>query len=182
MNDEPHAPVRVFFALWPGEAGRAALAAWQPPLRKLCGGRTMQAENLHNTLVFLGNVAEHRLEALKLAAQEVEARRFDLRIDQARYWGHNHIVFAAPHVVPPKLAQLVHDLEQSLERHRFRFDRRDYKPHITLLRHAKWSDEPLPKMPIVSWQVRDFVLVQSPQPGGDSRYRVIARFPLRAGS
>jgi 2'-5' RNA ligase len=180
MNDERQTSVRVFFALWPGEAGRAALAGWQPALRRLCGGRAMLRENLHNTLVFLGNVAEHRLEALKLAAQEVEGRPFWLRIDRARYWGHNHIVFAAPRETPPRLAQLVRDLERSLERHRFRFDRRDYKPHVTLLRHAKWSDEPLPEMPAVRWPVRDFVLVQSPQQEGDTRYRVIARFPLRA--
>ncbi|BBJ00411.1 RNA 2',3'-cyclic phosphodiesterase [Ferrigenium kumadai] len=178
MSDKPDSTARVFFALWPNAAERAALAGWQPPLRELCGGRAMLAANLHNTLVFIGNIAEHRLEALKLAAQEVEAERFKLRFDLARYWGHNHIVFAAPHSAPPQLAQLVHDLEQHLERHRFRFDRRDYKPHITLLRHAKWSDSPLPEMPAVPWPVHDFVLVQSPQQEGDSHYRVLARFPL----
>lgn len=178
MSDTPHSSVRVFFALWPSAAERAALAAWQPPLRELCGGRAMLAANLHNTLVFLGNVAERRLEALQLAAQEVEAERFDLRIDQARYWGHNHIVFAAPHETPPRLAKLAHDLEQSLERHRFRFDRRDYKPHVTLLRHAKWTDQPLPGMPAVHWPVRDFALVQSP-PEGEAIYRVLAKFPLK---
>ncbi len=182
MIDMPHSTARVFFALWPNAGERTALAAWQQPLRELCGGRAMLAGNLHNTLVFLGNVAERRLEALKLAAQEVEAERFDLRFDQVHYWGHNHIVFAAPHSMPPQLAQLVRDLEQRLERHRFRFDRRGYKPHVTLLRHAKWSDEPLPEMPAVPWPVRDFVLVQSPQPGGESIYQVIARFPLRLGS
>lgn len=182
MSDTPHSTARVFFALWPKAGERAALAAWQPPLRELCGGRAMLPANLHNTLVFLGNVAAHRLEALQLAAQEVEAERFNLRFDQARYWGHNHIVFAAPPSVPPQLAQLVHDLEQRLDRHRFRFDRRAYKPHVTLLRHAKWSDTPLPEMPAVRWQVRDFVLVQSPQEEGDSQYRVLARFPLRPGS
>lgn len=182
MDDKPQTAVRVFFALWPDDGERAALAAWQPPLRKLCGGRAMLAGNLHNTLVFLGNIAEHRLEALKLAAQEVQGERFELRVERARYWGHNHIVFAAPRETPPPLAQLVSDLEQRLERHRFRFDRRDYKPHVTLLRHAKWSDEPLPEMPAVCWPVRDFALVQSPQQEGDTRYRVLARFPLRPAS
>lgn len=182
MSDTLHSTVRVFFALWPSDAGRAALAAWQPPLRKLCGARAMLADNLHNTLVFLGNVAEHRLEALKLAAQEVEGESFELRVEWARYWGHNHIVFAAPREIPPQLAQLVHDLEQRLEHHRFRFDRRSCQPHVTLLRHAKWTDAPLPEMPAVCWPVRDFVLVQSPQQEGDTRYRVLARFPLRPAS
>lgn len=170
--------VRVFFALWPHAGERAVLASWQPPLRKLCGGRAMRPDTLHATLVFLGDLAAHRLEALKLAAQEVGGEAFELCFDRARYWGHNHIVYAAPSVVPAPLSQLVLDLEQRLQAHRFRFDRRDYKPHATLLRHAQWSDEPLPEMPEVAWRVRDFVLVQSLRDDRGARYEVLARFPL----
>jgi 2'-5' RNA ligase len=178
MGKPLRSSVRLFFALWPGEGECAALAAWQPQLRDLCGGRAMRADTLHATLVFLGDVAVHRLEALQLAAQEVNAAAFGLRFDTARYWGHNHIVFAAPHDVPPQLAQLVHDLEQRLMKHRFRFDRRPYKPHVSLLRHAKWDDAPLPVMPAVHWQMREFVLVQSLRDERGARYEVLARFPL----
>lgn len=170
--------VRVFFALWPSAGERAALAAWQPPLRELCGGKAMRADTLHATLVFLGDVAAHRLEALKLAAQEVEGEGFELRFDQARYWGHNHIVHAAPSVVPAALPALVENLEQRLGAHRFRFDRRDYKPHVTLLRHAQWRDEPLPEMREAIWMAKDFVLVQSLSDEQGARYEVLARFPL----
>jgi 2'-5' RNA ligase len=152
---------RVFFALWPDEAERAALAAWQPALHKICGGRTMRANTLHNTLVFLGDVVLHRLEALQLAAQEVEGESFELVFDAVRYWGHNHIAYAAPGDMPPPLGQLVQNLEQRLGKHRFRFEQRAYKPHVTLLRHAQWSDAPLPEMQRVVWRVKDFVLVQS---------------------
>lgn len=175
---EHEAHVRVFFALWPDEAERDALAAWQAPLSKLCGGRGMRADTLHATLVFLGDVVEHRLEALKLAAQEVAGDSFEFNLDQARYWGHNHIAYAAPSVAPAPLSVLVSDLEQRLRAHRFRFERRDYKPHVTLLRHAQWTDEPLPKMEAVNWQVRDFVLVSSLRDEQGARYEVLARFPL----
>lgn len=169
---------RVFFALWPDEDGRAAMASWQPPLQQLCGGRLTAAAKLHNTLVFLGEVEFGRLEALQLAAQEVSGAAFQLNFDTARYWGHNHIVYAAPGTVPPKLMQLVGDLEQRLRHHRFKFDKREYKPHITLLRHAQWSDSPLPEMPRVLWKMRDFALVQSISDGQGVRYEVLARFPL----
>lgn len=174
---EPSA--RVFFALWPDDTERAALAAWQPALRKLCGGRSMRAETLHATLVFLGDVVLHRLEALQLAAQEVEGESCDLVFDAARYWGHNHIVYAAPHTAPPQLAQLVQALEQRLGSHHFHFDKRPYKPHITLLRHAHWDDAPLPEMPGVMWRIRDFALVQSAPDEEGANYRVLARFHLR---
>jgi 2'-5' RNA ligase len=146
-NEGKTEKARVFFAMWPHEVGQKALAAWQPLLREQCGGRSMRAETLHATLVFIGDVALHRLEALQLAAQEVEVAAFELCWDQARYWGHNHIAYAAPSEVPQRLLDLVHRLEQNLLRHRFRFDRRSYKPHITLLRHAKWSDAPLTAVP-----------------------------------
>lgn len=170
--------VRVFFALWPDAAERAALAAWQPPLRRLCGGKAMRPDTLHATLVFLGDVAACRLEALKLAAEEVRGESFELSFDSARYWGHNHIAYAAPSVAPASLLQLESDLEQRLQAHRFRFDRRPYKPHATLLRHVQWRDEPLPEMPGVVWQVRDFVLLQSSSDERGARYEVLARFPL----
>jgi len=169
---------RVFFALWPTAAVRGQLAEWQVPLKHLCGGRAMRGETLHNTLVFIGYVDRCRLEALQLAAQEVSTARFELCFGEARYWGHNHIVYAAPGHVPQQLAQLVTTLEQSLARHRFKFDQREYKPHVTLLRNAHWTDAPLPAMQTVRWQIKDFALVQSVQQGGLASYQVLACFPL----
>ncbi|HEX5364458.1 MAG TPA: RNA 2',3'-cyclic phosphodiesterase [Gallionella sp.] len=177
-KSELFSSARVFFALWPTEAERAALANWQPPLHELCGGRTMRADTLHATLIFLGEIAEHRLEALQLAAQEVAGASFELRLDKVRYWGHNHIAYAAPSVVPAPLSALVQDLEQRLRAHRFRFERREYKPHVTLLRHGRWTDAPLPEMNAVNWQVQDFALVSSQPDEQGARYEVLARFPL----
>jgi len=182
MNHPPDNPTaRVFFALWPAAAESAQLAAWQTPLKRLCGGRAMRGETLHNTLVFIGDVELYGLEVLQLAAQEVSGESFELCFDEARYWGHNHIVYAAPRQVPQQLAQLADTLKQRLAAHRFKFDRREYKPHVTLLRNAHWSDAPLPAMQPVSWQIRDFALVQSAHRDGLMDYRVLARFPLGAG-
>jgi 2'-5' RNA ligase len=165
---------RIFFALWPTDAERLALVDWQTSLHPLCGGRVMRPDSLHATLVFIGTIEVARLEALKLAAEEVSAARFELCFDVARYWGHNHILYAAPGDAPDKLLQLVRELERHLIAHHFKFEQRDYKPHITLLRNARWTDDPLPPMPPVCWQVKEFVLVQS----GEVNYRVLAHFPL----
>ena len=179
LNNQPEEKsARVFFALWPNEAERVALSAWQPLLHGLCGGRAMRADTLHVTLVFLGNVVAHRLEALLLAAEEVRGAGFDLTFDTARYWGHNHVVYAAPHHVPPQLAQLVDELRRRLVAHRFHFDNQTYKPHATLLRHGKWSDAALPPLPEIRWQVRDFVLVQSVPDERGASYNVLARIPF----
>lgn len=176
-----HPSVRVFFALWPSAAERSHLAAWQTPLKQLCGGRAMHGETLHNTLVFIGDVDQSRLEALHLAAQEANGEGFEMCFDQARYWEHNHIVYAAPGRVPQQLMQLAVALQQRLAGHRFEFDLRAYKPHVTLLRNTRWYDAPLPDMPPVCWQINDFALVQSVQHGEGASYQVLARFPLKAG-
>jgi 2'-5' RNA ligase len=138
----------------------------------------MRVENLHLTLLFLGDVAPHRLEALSLAAQEVKGEPFTLSLDVARYWGHNHLVYAVPHAVPPQLLQLVQGLERNLRKHRFAFDERAYKPHLTLLRHAQWNDAPLPQVSRVAWRAREFVLAQSERTEEGACYRVLAAFPL----
>jgi len=161
---------RVFFALWPSVAESAALNRWQTTLR--CGGRVMRPDSLHTTLLFLGNVDVARLEALTLAAEEISADDFDLCFDEVRYWQHNHIVYAAPDVIPEKLQQLVKSLARQLSLHDFQFEQREYQPHVTLLRNAQPC--PLPKVPQVVWTVREFVLVQSKS----GEYRALAHFPL----
>ena len=182
MNHSSGNPqAKVFFALWPSDAERGHLAAWQQPLQHLCGGRAMRGETLHNTLVFIGNVGEARLETLQLAAQEVKGETFELCFEVAGYWGHNHIVYAAPGEVPQQLAQLVGALQQRLTKHGFKFEQRAYQPHATLLRNARWTDAALPEMPPVCWQIKDFALLQSAQLDGETHYRVLARFPLGVG-
>ena len=179
MKQPDERNLRLFFAFWPTAAERAALAEWQLPLRELCGGRLMHIDTLHTTLVFLGDVAEHRLQALRLAAQEVSCRNFELILKAVHYWGHNHIAYAAPEVIPPQLAELVHELELSLRKHHFHFEARPYKPHVTLLRNAQWSDAHLPPMRAVRWQVDEFVLVQSLHDEQGAKYEVLANFPLQ---
>jgi 2'-5' RNA ligase len=177
-HQSDHSFIKVFFALWPSAAERSQLAAWQKPLKSLCAGRAMSGETLHNTLVFIGNIAQSRLEPLQLAAQEVSGEDFELCFDAARYWGHNHIVYAAPVHQPKPLSQLVLALEQSMVRHGFKFDVREYRPHVTLMRNAHWTDAPLPALRPVCWQVNDFALVQSVNQDKLAGYRVLARFPL----
>lgn len=174
IHENRHSYAKVFFALWPTDVERNQLATWQDPLKRLCGGRSMRIETLHNTIVFVGHVEQSKLESLQLAAREVYAESFSVCFDEARYWGHNHITYAAPVDVPPQLTQLADALERSLVKHRFKFDQREYKPHVTLLRNARWSDAPLPAMPPVHLQASDFALVQS----ADQEYHVLEKFLL----
>lgn len=171
--------IKVFFAIWPTDSERTGLAEWQDILKRKCGGRAMRIETLHATLAFIGIVGQDKLESLQLAAQEVKAEEFDLCFDAARYWEHNHIVYAAPSHIPQQLQHLAEALEQNLMRYGFQLEQRKYKPHVTLLRDANGSDKPLPDMLPVTCAVKDFLLVQSLYDERGSRYDVLAKFPLR---
>jgi 2'-5' RNA ligase len=180
MNESSQINIaRVFFALWPNDAESNALSEWQNSLHALYGGLKMRSNTLHLTLAFLGNIENQRLEIANLAAQEFEGQSFDLTFNSAHYWEHNHIVYAAPKIVPAQLAQLVNALEQRLHQHGFSLDKRDYKPHVTLLRRAKWQSAPEPKIPEVLWRASSVALMKSEPDENGTHYRMLASYRLQ---
>ena len=169
-------PARVFFALWPDDRVRDAFHVHAQGLHRGCGGRAMRRENLHLTLVFVGDVAVGRLDELKSVASAISGTTFELMLDQLGYWRHNRIVWASPRTVPAALRELVGSLEGRLKQAGFEFDQRPYVPHITLLRDARAPGVPAPLH--LDWPVGDFVLVESAQGPRGVEYRVLARWKL----
>ena len=154
-------PARVFFALWPDDGVRDALHREAQVLHRNCGGRVMRRENVHLTLVFVGDVAVERLDELRSVAGAIAGHSFELVLDQLGYWRHNRIVWAAPKRVPGPLRGIVTALESGLQQAGFGFDRRPYAAHITLLRDARAPG--VTAALHLDWPVGDFVLVESAQ-------------------
>lgn len=177
----PEAPdtMRVFFALWPDDSVRGALAQLATGLRRECGGRVVPARNLHLTLVFVGNIGAGRVQQLCELAAGFAAPAFAMTVDVVEYWRHNRIVCAGPRECAEALRTLVAGLEEALKAGGFRFDRRPYAPHITLLRNAR-SAPHVPAAGDIAWQARDFALVQSVHREGGSVYEVVGRWPLKS--
>ncbi len=167
---------RVFFALWPDDGARDALDLAAHEARRTGGGRAMQRNNLHQTLVFIGDVEDKIVATLKALASRVAASPFTLEFGITGYWRHNHIVWAAPVAMPPALTGLVMALEQELANAGVTFDRRDYFAHITLLRNAR-APAHLPRLHF-AWPARDFVLLESARGPRGVEYRVVGRWPL----
>ena len=165
----------MFFALWPDDAVRAGLYQCAQVLHQDCGGRLIRPNKLHQTLVFLGNVATDRISRLTALAAELQLAAFLLEFCVTGYWRHNRIVWAAPHATPEPLHALVAALEQCLRKEGFRFDQRPYASHVTLIRNAR-PPTTLPTLQL-AWLVSDFVLVQSSQGATGSEYDMIARWP-----
>ncbi len=174
---QPADQARVFFALWPDAAVRAALDRLAGELNRLRGGRRTRAETLHLTLVFVGNLPRARLAALQMAAAAIRVPAFTLTLDRTDCWLHNRIAHATATQPPTELLDLVAALEQGLEALGIPFDRRPYKAHVTLLRKADCRRSDPPIVPIV-WPVSEFVIVKSELGTDGARYAILGRHPL----
>jgi len=157
---------------------RARLYRLAQALHQDCGGRLIRHDNLHETLVFLGNVVTDRISPLIALAASLHLAAFQLEFGITGYWRRNRIVWAAPHAVPEPLRVLVAALEQGLREAGFRYDQRPYASHITLIRDARVPARLPPLM--FEWPVRDFALVESTRSAQGPEYQVLARWPLHA--
>ncbi len=170
--------VRLFFALWPDNDLQGKLAAWA---EQAAGrGRGMRRENIHLTLAFLGATDAALIPELTALAAGVRFAPIRLALDHAAYWKHNRIIWCGPEQEPQALAALVEDLRTGLDAGGIGYDRKPFVSHVTLVRDASG----LPAVPAwhpLIWDANDFALVGSTRVEGRVTYRVVQRFPARAG-
>ena len=180
QRDERPETARVFFALWPPPEAARHLSAVADSFAKCAGGRATRQATVHLTLAFLGDVAVERLPDLEGAARNVRAAAFDLRLDQFGLWHHNRIFWAGSSVVPPALVELASALSAGLQAAGFDVAdaRRNFTPHVTLVRKVKTLDAPLPPGQMLSWRCTKFVLVRSQLSASGASYQTLAEFPL----
>ncbi len=175
--------IRLFFALWPDAEVRRALDQAGRKLHTACGGRRMRAPNLHLTLVFLGNIAEARLDELRTVAGHVSGIPFSLTLDHVGWWRHNRVAWTAPLETPEALEGLVTQLQEALRNAGFTFDDRPvFVPHVTLLRNARCDGVEMPPMMPLAWAADAFVLVKSVTTDAGATYEVIGRWGLSGTS
>lgn len=165
------APARLFLALLPGPAVRAALEqhaqAWHwPP-----DAARYAPADWHVTLHFLGAVPRARLDELR-AGLALPLTPFELRFGQPTLWPHGLAVLL-PMAVPAALQELHDRLGARLRQLGLRTDERTYRPHLTLARRAERALPPPP--PAWGWRVRGYVLMESTGAPA-ARYRVLQHY------
>ena len=177
--------LRLFFALWPPEAVARDLHAWAAAVHVKAeaaqagsGGRVTRESTIHLTLAFLGDLPGDRVAPLIECGRRVRAAPIDLTLDEARWWKHNQIVWAGPHLLPEALGELVGQLETRLKEAGFEIEAREFKAHVTLVRRASIAEEHLPPFEPSGWRAEEFVLVSSVLTPQGPGYKVLARFAL----
>ncbi|MBK4733276.1 RNA 2',3'-cyclic phosphodiesterase [Noviherbaspirillum pedocola] len=160
--------LRLFFALWPDDATRAALAGLQRGLR----GRATAKENLHLTMAFLGAQPAATLPVLRGILAELQRPDIALVIDELGYFARARIAWAGMREAPQALRDWQAELVSRLADGGILFDKKPgFTPHVTLARNAA----PVEAGPVepLAWMRPQLVLVRSETRPEGVRYAVI---------
>lgn len=174
--DSQHPCRRLFVALWPDEALRKEIDRLRHH-HHLQGGRPVPVENVHITLSFLGPVTEQAAACIEQRLGRISAAPFVLKLDRIGYWSRPRVVWLGADEVPAALRQLLEQLNQGLRDCGFQPDPRPFVPHMTLMRKVNRA-EALRMVEALSWEVKEFVLVQSHTLPQGAQYTVVGRWPL----
>lgn len=172
MSDTVPLSRRLFFALWPDDATREALAHATRKAVRASGGRPVPVENLHATLLFIGSVPAARTPELEVVAGSVPFAPFSLRFDALDHWQKAGVLCATASQTPPEALKLATALMSNSAKAGFAPDVKPFRAHVTVARkvvkpHALGAITP------VDWFVGGFALVESQTLPEGSRYTVV---------
>ena len=140
-------------------------------------GRQVPVENLHITLVFLGQVGVSEMDCLCRAGDAVSCRSFQLVLDHLDYWPRPRILWLGPRHTPAQLFVLVGSLRSHLQHCNIVLEQRPYQAHMTLMR--KVSRPPaLHAIEALEWHIDRFSLMESVSEDKGVRYHEILSWPL----
>lgn len=170
----PPASLRLFYALWPDEATRAALAALLPRFGLPGNGRPTAPENLHLTMAFLGMQPAEVLPTLEQQLHAIDFPELRLQLDRYGYFQRARIAWLGMQHPPPALLQLQRELSAALRQCGIGHDRESaFRPHVTLARNAPAA--PRGKEPDIAWHAPQLALVQSTTTPRGPIYEVLAQ-------
>ncbi len=168
---------RLFFALWPEPALQRRLHALARATLPHGAGRLVLPENLHLTLVFLGQVDEDQRRCLEAAAGAVKTGRFSLEFDVAGYWPGPRVLWFGCSRPPQPLRDLVAALQRSAGDCGFVSEGRPYTAHLTVARKLVRNPGAVTLVP-VDWSVEGFVLAESQTHAAGARHRPLQAWTL----
>ncbi len=165
----------------------------QEQLAEVCrgipGARWVDADSLHLTLRFIGEVDRHLANDLDDTLSRITWPAFMLSLAGLGQFGEDHKLRSLWVGVDPnpELMALRERVEQAVQRAGARPERRKYKPHVTLARFRNHPGEKLGNyfvnnspLRLPPFQVQQFVLFSSYNSSSGPIYRAEAVYPLTA--
>ena len=174
---------RLFFALWPGQQVRDAIAsrAGSLAVSYTFDGRRLRPDRYHMTLQFLGDIpADQRDEVIaraSAAAAQVDRDAFDLVLDLVGGFPNARVWWLGSEQAPDALRTLWDALGVALlQAGQKPKASPGFSPHLTIVRDVGTRLTAGPIEPI-RWRIDRFVLIDSQPP---KPYKVVGEWALRA--
>jgi 2'-5' RNA ligase len=168
--------LRLFFALWPDVATRAALDTLARGIVVETGGRAVAADNLHLTLAFLGERPAAMVPEFCASVSAIEVSPFRLSLADVGCWRKTGIAWLAASAPAPQLLGLREHVVRALTTLRIVIDERRFVPHVTLARRIE-SVVARQLTPPIEWPVGSFSLVASTLGPRGVHYEVLRSWP-----
>lgn len=177
--------MRLFVALPLPDMVREALL---DPMEGVPGARWQDADNLHITLRFIGEVDRHQADDIACALAQAAMRDFPVALAGVGHFerkGQATAIWAR--VVPSReLAELQERVEYACRRAGCPNETRKFVPHVTLARLNRTSGNIADwlarheDLTLGPWDNSQFALYESRLTPGGSIYDEIERFPAQA--
>jgi len=164
---------RLFFALWPSDKTRKQIDSFNCSISST-HLKKVKADNLHVTLVFLGNVDTESELMLRQSVSDIKVEPFDLHFNQLAFWSKQRILCLLTQHYDEQLLMLVNQLKRKVEQCGLKTEERPYKPHITVARKATRLTDT--KAFSIEWSAQSYCLVESCSTEDGVRYQVIQRW------
>jgi RNA 2',3'-cyclic 3'-phosphodiesterase len=183
LSPEPPEPTqRLFFALWPDEGARQALARASTKAARSCGGRAVAVASLHVTLAFLGSVPRRRVSEVRAigdrtAASCARGAPLSLRFEALAYWARQQILCVVAAEETPGATALAAALKDAAAAAGFTPDLKPFRAHVTVARKVAHTPRELAVRALVS-HFDSFVLVDSRTEPQGPVYSVIDSYSL----
>jgi RNA 2',3'-cyclic 3'-phosphodiesterase len=180
--------MRLFTAINLAPEALAHLVTVQESIRGAVEARWTKPDNLHLTLKFLGEVSDQETPRLSRALDEIQWRRFSLKVDAIVCFpprGPIRIVGAAMEDDSRLCGDLYEQIEAVCESQGFARETRAYKPHVTLARpehrtpmqtRGNLQTSATPLLPGPEFEVSEFALIQSNLTPKGPQYTTLARY------
>jgi 2'-5' RNA ligase len=149
---------RLFFALELDEKIKQEIYAVQKKLA--CNGRKVPTEQFHVTLAFLGMQPAEIIPEVSAIASRVPFSACSLVLDQLGQFRRAGVLWIGATNIPAALQTFHRALLDELEKADIGYDRKAWKPHLTLYRRLR--NRPVIMAPVqVTWQLSQFSLIES---------------------
>jgi 2'-5' RNA ligase len=174
---------RLFTGLEIPEAIRLRLSLIRAPL---AGAKWIEAENMHITLRFVGDVDGRTADDFADALAEVRGRPFPVCVEgTGAFGGREPRVLWAGVAAAPELDALYRAHERAARAAGLEADTRDFKPHVTLARLRRTRPQAVARfleengaLRTEPFTVSRFVLLSARPGSGGGPYVVEAAYPF----